>query len=402
MINPDFSLPVAVPLRFFRTAPWWLLLAVVLLAGHATEVLASRYHPATLAITHLLMLGFAGNIMLGALMQVSAVLAGARARRPALAGWLVWGSLQAGTALLAAGLWWTRPPLLQAAGIVLGATLLVFTGWLFARLWRSPAVDASTAGLRWAVAGLALTTVLGVVLLLVLTRASALPLPEVLRLHVLFASMGWVFPLLASVALTVVPMFLVTPAWPQPLARLLVPLHALTLLLIAAWPALLPLLMLPVSLFVLQLLRSLAASKRGADPARWLWAWGGTNLLLVCALAACLEALPWLDPVLLGGQFLCGALLPIFTAMLGKIVPFLLWLDYRLSVPVGRKLRHMGQLFPERWLRVLGGLALAIGLAWPFAFASIWPALVVLLVYGLVLLGTMHLACRNARAAILG
>ena len=130
--------------------------------------------------------------------------------------------------------------------------------------------------------------------------------------------MGWVFPLLASVALTVVPMFLVTPAWPQPLARLLVPLHALTLLLIAAWPALLPLLMLPVSLFVLQLLRSLAASKRGADPARWLWAWGGVNLLLVCALASCLDALSWLDPVLLGGHSVVSGGLYALTEIIEK------------------------------------------------------------------------------------
>ena len=157
MINPEFSLPVEVPLRFLRTAPWWLLIASVLFAGHATEVLASRYHPATLAIVHLMMLGFAGNIMLGALLQISAVLAGARAQRPVLAGWLVWGALQAGTALLAAGLWLAQPWLLQAAGAVLGVMLLVFTGWLFTRLWRSPAVDASTAGLRWSVAGLGLT-----------------------------------------------------------------------------------------------------------------------------------------------------------------------------------------------------------------------------------------------------
>lgn len=402
MINPEFSLPVEVPLRFLRTAPWWLLIASVLFAGHATEVLASRYHPATLAIVHLMMLGFAGNIMLGALLQISAVLAGARAQRPVLAGWLVWGALQAGTALLAAGLWLMQPLLLQAAGAVLGVMLLVFTGWLFTRLWRSPAVDASTAGLRWSVAGLGLTVACGILLLLVLTRGVALPLPDVLRLHVLFGSMGWVFPLLASVALTVVPMFLVTPPWPQRLARLLVPLNALMLLLLAVWPVLLPLLVLPVLLFVLQLLCSLKASKRGADPARWLWAWGGVNLLLVCALAPWLDALPRLNPVLLGGQFLCGALLPIYTAMLGKIVPFLLWLDYRASVPVARKLRHMGQLFPERWLRGLGGLALAVGLTWPLALASIWPVLVLLLVYGVALLVVIHRACRNARAAITG
>ena len=50
-------------------------------------VLASRLHPATLAITHLLMLGFAGNVMIGALMQISAV-AGRCARAAAGAGGL--------------------------------------------------------------------------------------------------------------------------------------------------------------------------------------------------------------------------------------------------------------------------------------------------------------------------
>ncbi len=401
MINPDFSLPVAVPLRFFRTAPWWLLLAALLFAGQGEAVLASRHHPATLAITHLLMLGFAGNVMIGALMQVSAVVAGVRAQRPVLAGWLVWGALQAGTALLAAALWWMQPVLLQLAGLVLGTLLLAFPGWLFARLWRSPATDASTAGLRWAVAGLALTAVCGILLALSLAGRAVAPLalPGLLRLHVLLGSMGWVFPLLASVALTVVPMFLVTPPWPPRVARLLVPLNALALLAGAAWPPLLPLVALPVLAFVLYLLRLLAASKRDADPARWLWAWGGANLLLVCALTAGTGAEAPLNPTLLGGQFLFGALLPILTAMLGKIVPFLLWLDYRLSVPVGRKLRHMGQLFPERWLRGLGALALALGLAWPLASVSRWPLLALLPVYALALAGAIHVACRRARRA---
>lgn len=402
MINPEFSLPVAVPLRFFRTAPWWLLLATALLSVHVQDVLASRYHPASLAITHVLMLGFAGNIMLGALMQVSAVLAGVRARRPGLAGWIVWAALQAGTALLAAGLWRTDVGLLQAGGLVLGALLLAFAGWLFARLWRSTAADASSVGLRWSVAGLALTALCGVLLVLAMAGRLALPLPDVLRLHVMLGSLGWVFPLLASVAMTVVPMFLVTPAWPPRFARLLLPLHALVLLAVLAWPVLLPALALPVLAFGLQLLRALAASKRGADPARWLWAWGSVNLVLVCAVAVSPGALPRPGPVLLGGQFLFGALLPVFTAMLGKIVPFLLWLDYRLSVPVGRKLRHMGQLFPESWLRALGGLALAAGLAWPLAPVSAWPVLLLLSLYALALAGAIHSAERRARAAIRG
>ena len=50
--------PVAVPARFFLTAPLYLVLAGVLLAFEGQAVFASRWTPAALALTHLLTLGF--------------------------------------------------------------------------------------------------------------------------------------------------------------------------------------------------------------------------------------------------------------------------------------------------------------------------------------------------------
>ena len=49
--------PFSVPLRFFLTAPGFLVLAAMLMLWEGPPLFASRWLPATLALTHLLVLG---------------------------------------------------------------------------------------------------------------------------------------------------------------------------------------------------------------------------------------------------------------------------------------------------------------------------------------------------------
>ena len=72
----DLSPPLAAPLRFFLTAPAFAMAAGLLLAATGTDGLASRWSPTTLALTHLMTLGFLGMAMLGALIQILPVVAG--------------------------------------------------------------------------------------------------------------------------------------------------------------------------------------------------------------------------------------------------------------------------------------------------------------------------------------
>ncbi|WP_047396274.1 MULTISPECIES: hypothetical protein [Chitinibacter] len=387
MFNPEFSLPVALPMRFFRMAPLWL--AITALAGFGLDGSDwhNRYNPALLAMTHLLMLGFAGNIMLGALLQVSAVVAGVRAKQSLRWGMALWGGLQLGTALLAVGLWTMQPLLLQGAAGVLGLSLFPLTIWLLSALFRSRARDATSRGLRYATLALALTVTAGIALVLLLTMGwMPIPLPDLLRAHVLLGIIGWVSGLLLAVALTVVPMFLVTQSWPDWLGRWLLPALLVLTFLAALDARSLIILPLPLLIWVVALLRQLRTSQRKADPARYLWAWGGLNLLLPLLIVPWLDALPESIPVGLAGHWLLAGLLPVFTAMLAKIIPFLLWMDYRLRVPTGGKLRHMGQIFPERWLRRLSWLALSMGISWWLFYLLAYIMIpVVLLVYALAL-----------------
>jgi len=69
--------PLSIPTFFFLLAPLFLGLAGVLLALQGSEILTSGWNLQTLGLTHLLTLGFLGMIMMGALFQMTPVVAGA-------------------------------------------------------------------------------------------------------------------------------------------------------------------------------------------------------------------------------------------------------------------------------------------------------------------------------------
>ena len=54
----DQAPPISVPYRFFLVAPWFGVMAGILLAWSGADALASRWTPEALALTHLIALGF--------------------------------------------------------------------------------------------------------------------------------------------------------------------------------------------------------------------------------------------------------------------------------------------------------------------------------------------------------
>ena len=69
--------PIHVPFRLFLTAPLFLLCSACILAWQGEVILVSRWSPATLAVAHLIAIGFLGQVMCGALLQMLPVIAGA-------------------------------------------------------------------------------------------------------------------------------------------------------------------------------------------------------------------------------------------------------------------------------------------------------------------------------------
>lgn len=383
-------------MRFFLTAPLFAIAAAAVLLGPG-EFPLNRWEPATIAVTHFLVLGFMTMIMVGALFQLIPVLCGGVIHRPRLVAGLVHAGLTAGALLFPAGLL-SRNPLLIYTGVsALGAGLLVF---LLAALWAlhtAPGRGPSVSTIRYSLFSLLVTVCLGIHTAALRAGASWVhPFANNPNVHLAWGLIGWAGLLVIGVAYQVVPMFQITPPYPARLQRIL---GTFVFCLLLIWSAQLfmpvpdPLLHIAELLLACALLifagttLRLQSQRRRQVPDITLsfWRLGMVSVVIaVCAwLARVLapawsNALPALDPPM-GILIIVGAVQSVICGMLYKVVPFLAWLHLQ-SAGVKRAKMHdfISGGRAELQLR-LHGISLALLLA-----ATLWPqaAVPAALVYG--------------------
>jgi len=335
-LNYEAMPPIWVPLAFLLAAPCFALAASVVLAWQGEAALVSRWTPATLAMTHLLTLGFLTMTIVGALFQLLPVVAGARipyARPVAVAGWI---GLVSGTVILASALGLgLGGAAFHAAAAVLalaGLLLLAVLGIALARR-GAPAANALVRGVRLAASGLALTLGLGGTLALYL---GGVGVPDALLLtdiHASWGLLGWVVALTTVVSFQVIPMFQGTAAYP---ASQEAAVPALLFALLLAWSAaalggtgqsrtvaeigLGVLLLSYVRTTLLQFRRR----KRQADVGTFYWI-----LAMACLAGAVLVHFLPIDgdsrALMTGILVIAGFAMSAINGMLYKIVPFLVW-----------------------------------------------------------------------------
>lgn len=364
----DQAPPIHLPLRLLLTAPWFAVAAGALLMASGGEALASRWTPAALALTHLIVIGFLGQAICGALFQMLPVIAGAPVPRVHGVAAVVHVALAAGAALMAAGFLGGGPwPLGLGAGCA-GLGFMVFLIAASAALTRARGTPATLRALRLAAFSLVPTVVLGATLVSVLLGWIVLPgFPAWVDLHLAWGLFGWVGLLILGVGYQVVPMFHVTPAYPAALTRALAPLlfGALILASLATLygqEALAQLaqagLTLGFGAFALattRLQRRRTRPRRDVALLHW-WSAMGAGGAAACAW--------WLGApdTLLGVLLLVGVGVGLPSGMLFKIVPFLCWFHLQQrQVSVGRfevRVPHMRGFLPERLSRWQWGLHL--------------------------------------------
>ncbi|MGB5065156.1 MAG: hypothetical protein WBQ37_15580, partial [Candidatus Competibacter sp.] len=206
--------PFSVPLRFFLTAPPFLLLAAGLLLWQGPDLFASRWLPATLALTHLLTLGFMAQVMLGALLQILPVVVGVVVPRPQLTAALIHIPLTLGALALATAFLGGGPLWFQGAAGLLGLSFGVALLAIHLALWRAPVAGNTVIALRCALGALLVTVVLGLLLSGFFAWGWRLPVFELTQLHGAWGLVGWTVLLVTGVAYQVVPMFQITPPYP--------------------------------------------------------------------------------------------------------------------------------------------------------------------------------------------
>ncbi len=404
--------PFGTPLRLFFFAPMFLALAAVLAMFAPDDLLASRWTPVSLALTHLITVGYLGMVMTGALLQMLPVVVGSPVPAAGLVGGSALAGLGSGSLLLAAGFLLGEPTLLMMAVLALSIGFLPFLAGTLISLIRARALPHVAWPMRQSWVALAVTIFLG--LALASAMAGLWDNPDSLGLtamHVAWGLGGWILILVVGVAYQVVPMLQLTPAYPKGIT------HALTwsmpsalLLFTCAWVCsnLLPA-PLAQGMEALGLLIGMASAvafalttlklqrqrrRKLGDVTLDFWRLGMASLICVGLLlpAALMESNPWRDEaqLLLGLIFLLGFAASVVNGMLYKIVPFLAWFHLQAQTKAGAtKIPNMKQFITEdaarRHFRLhLAAVVLLLPTPWLPAQLAL-PGLALLAVSGLAL-----------------
>ncbi|HEX9171422.1 MAG TPA: hypothetical protein VF861_02060 [Telluria sp.] len=404
-------------LRFLLSAPWFALLAALLLLWAGDQAFVSRWSAATLGATHLLTLGYLSMAMAGAMLQLIPVATGVALAPARWANAAAWCGLGLGALLLAAALTLNATALFVPAALLLAASFLLVMLPIARALARPVAAAAlpMVRGMRLALGGLLVTVGLGAGLTLHLAGKASLPVLTLTDLHAAWGLLGWVAMLVVCVAFQVIPMFESSRIYPAPVTRGAVWLLAA---LLAAWSAVWILRPAYAGMAGIPLAAALAAfavltawlltkRKRKETEATTLY-WR----LALASLAA--SALLYLMPasaamtLATGITFVAGFAMGAVNGMLYRIVPFLLWYHMqqdphasKASVLPIRTILPNAQARRQFWWHLAALLALLGAVARPAWLAR--PAAALLAIASLQLalhLGGAALRCRHAQAQL--
>jgi len=353
-LSLDQAPQLSIPASFFLSVPIGVLLAGAILLKSGNAALVSPWMPQALALTHAGTLGVLAMGMIGALYQMTPVVAGVPVPLTRIAH-IVHVLLLVGLAgfvlRLLGGSTLAMTVAVLCFSIALPAFLLPL-GWA---LLRAPAKDETVQGMRVAVASLAVITVIG----LVMASGFAGGVFTANRMlwvlvHLTLALLGWVGGLIMAVSWQVIPMFYLTPNVGKTTKRRLVVLLLTGLVLpllvaitgvgfdgffspsrlvaIAALPAAIAIWLLHPAL-TLRNIRN--RQRKRSDASLFFWQTGLVSGLLMIPIAVAAFVLP--DPrwqVLFGWLLIWGWAATIMFGMLTRIVPFLVWF-HRYSAKVG-------------------------------------------------------------------
>jgi len=354
--------PIQVPFRLFLTAPLFLLTAAFILGWQGDAVFVSRWSPAALAVTHLIVIGFLGQIMCGALLQMLPVIAAAPVPAVRFVGSTVNLFLAAGAALLGLGFLGIGQGVLTAGAVCSAIGFLTFLVAASVALTRAKGAAQTIRGIGFAFASLLVTVIVGLLLIGALNGWISIPrLFDFVTMHLAWGLLGWVGLLIAGVAFQIVPMFHVTPAYPawltSGLAPVVVAALALGSLLVMNDTKRVAFATFAIVVAAFTLFAAVTAwlqvrrERKRVDATLLHW-WVAMACVAAAGIGWALGAAPELIGILI--LFGLGAGLP--AGMLFKIVPFLAWfhLQHR-QLASGRldvRVPNMLKFLPDRWARL--------------------------------------------------
>ncbi|HZP93062.1 MAG TPA: permease [Burkholderiales bacterium] len=384
------SPPLSIPFKFFASAPPFGLAACLVLLWAGPDAFASRWTPALLAVTHLTTIGFLAMVMIGALVQVLAVVAGAQLPGGKTTAALIHAALAAGAVLMAGGFVARQPWLLQAGAAALAAGFGAVVAVSFWSLRGARSAGPVVTAIRMALAALLVAATLGTVLAVALARGWTLAFEALTNLHLQWGLIGWVLLLVAGVATQVVPMFQSTPEYSARAMRAFywiafLALIAVTVLtLFAATPgwsvAVKTVVAASVAAFAAYTLALQSKRRRRApDATLRFWRTGMWSLLAASAVWLSAQFRPALGQwqgydLLLGTLAIFGFAISVVNGMLCRIAPFLAWLHMQEAAGGAAVPPTLRKILPDHWcmwqwrVHCAALVLLLAAVPWPAAF----------------------------------
>lgn len=396
-MRADLSLqqapPFSVPARFLISAPFFSMIAALLLLWHGPGMISHRWTPELLAVTHILTVGFLAMSMLGAMMQLMPVLLGKTFPRPVLFSTIIHSSLFLGCAILATAWLMSIPVLFIASMMLLGTSFTLFIVVTTILLHRSKSTHVTRIMMISALMALFVTVCIG--LYLTLGHAGLIPLARYMTdLHLSFGLFGWIPLLIIAIAYHVIPMFQITDEYPALHQRymgwcILLALSTLTLSFVFSMEMLkqLSFILLASCLLIFSLTTLWVLYKRRRqlpDLTLNFWRLAMICLVLAVSIWTITALLNLVVPgLILGLLMIHGFAMTSVNGMMYKIIPFLIWLhlstknknlrdnekrDLQVKVP------HMRNIIPEAagyWqfrFHLVSVILLILATIWPIWF----------------------------------
>ncbi|MCW8935657.1 MAG: hypothetical protein OQK98_13105 [Gammaproteobacteria bacterium] len=323
------------PLRFFISAPIFAIFAIILVLIAGPEVLHNRWLPETLAVTHLLSLGFISMMMMGATFQLLPVLAGCDIYKSKISSKIIFLFVVTGVGLFTIGLAISGNAVIKTGLFFLVPGLLGFLILTTYALFKAKSEFASATGMRLAINSFWIAFLLGVLLAIGTAWDSFPLLRQLTSIHVVWAALGWVTIMIVAIAYQVIPMFQVTQEYPDKFKKYYSRIMFVCLLVLSSLiyleyslqfiVAIISLSILAFSFVSINLI--LKRKKRLVDAGTYFWLTGLGSLIL-CVLIFNYDRYYAGDlSVLTGYVFFYGFVISVINGMLFKIVPFLVWLN---------------------------------------------------------------------------
>lgn len=332
-LSLDQAPPLSVVIRFFLTVPIFGIVLSLLLFLFPHEVLTPN-HPISLSAIHLIFLGIITMAMIGALFQMQSVLGGYPIPSPLGNAFIIHLFLVIGIIALVLAFALMVPFLFVIASLFLGASILYTANLILPLLFKNSGHD-TIRGMRLPLIALSITAILGIVMASEYANETFSASHDALRsAHYSLGLIGWVGALIIAVAFQVVEMFYVTTPYSPWCKQNAFKVIAASLILKTIWLIgglpfvwVFDLVMgaLLVGFVVTTAKRLRERKRRVSDVSIMFWGMGMAlfTLSIIAYALFTYSGYPPLQSMALISFALFA--LSIILAMMGKIVPFLVW-----------------------------------------------------------------------------